>query len=269
MPRGGPNPKLTDHPPDSWWKSYFSRLYGRLYQGPLEAELATAEELALIRRLFAESGPVLDLCCGYGRHLRPLLAEGLDAFGLDYSADLLAMLPAKARRRALRGDMRALPFADGSLGAVCMLFNSFGYFSDEENGAVLGEIARVLRPGGRLLLDAPARTGMRAVVRDTPVSIRSEDGFTMVEQWAFAEGNNRLEARGHWDDEDARQEWGLSLRVYTPAELCRMIQRSGFSGPVEIRPLPDLAETGTGAPPPPHNAPQWRNHSNMILLAER
>lgn len=260
---------MTVHAPDSWWKSYFSRLYGRLYQGPLEQELSTEEEVAAIRRLFPAGKPVLDLCCGYGRHMRPLLAGGHEVYGLDYSGDLLAMLPKSARRRAVRGDMRSLPLADSSLAGVSMLFNSFGYFSDEENAAVLREIARVLEPGGRLLMDAPARTGMRAVVRETPASIRSEDGFTMVEQWAFAGDNNRLEARGHWDDENARQEWEISLRVYTPVELGRMVEQCGFGGAVEIRPLPDISQIGTNAEATARNTPQWRQHSNMILLAER
>ena len=54
--------------------------------------------------------------------------------------------------------MRRLPFRDGAFEAVANLFTSFGYFFDEaQNRRVLGEIARVLRPGGAFLLDLMGR----------------------------------------------------------------------------------------------------------------
>jgi ubiquinone/menaquinone biosynthesis C-methylase UbiE len=53
----------------------------------------------------------------------------------------------------LRGDARHIPLRASSMDAIVCLFNSFGYFSDEDNCAVLLEAQRVLRPGGRLLID--------------------------------------------------------------------------------------------------------------------
>lgn len=49
--------------------------------------------------------------------------------------------------------MRELPFGDASFDAALVWFTSFGYFDDDGNRAVLRELRRVLRPGGRVIVD--------------------------------------------------------------------------------------------------------------------
>src|SRR5258705_8525470 len=64
----------------------------------------------------------------------------------------------RARERGdaalVRGDMRALPFRDGSFALAVNLFTSFGYFLDEdENRRVVSQVAAALAPGGHFVLD--------------------------------------------------------------------------------------------------------------------
>lgn len=93
---------------------------------------------------------VLDLAAGTGTSTVPLGALGAEVVGCDLS---LGMLRAgKARRPGLRlvaGDALALPFADASFDAVTM---SFGLRNTTDPRAALAEIARVTRPGGRLVV---------------------------------------------------------------------------------------------------------------------
>jgi demethylmenaquinone methyltransferase/2-methoxy-6-polyprenyl-1,4-benzoquinol methylase len=93
---------------------------------------------------------VLDLAAGTGTSTVPLGAQGADVVGCDLS---LGMLRAgHARRPGLRlvaGDALALPFADASFDAVTI---SFGLRNTTDVGAALAEIARVTRPGGRLVI---------------------------------------------------------------------------------------------------------------------
>lgn len=98
---------------------------------------------------------VLDLACGTGALEDTLLSRwpGLKVVGVDLSAGMLRRatlkgLPGHAARW-IQADGRRLPLSDGRFDlAFCA--NSFHYFA--EPGRVLGEVARVLRPGGRLVL---------------------------------------------------------------------------------------------------------------------
>ncbi len=241
-----------------------------MYLGPLAEELATEEELAAIHRVFDRAtSPVLDLACGYGRHLGPLSKEKFPCIGMDFSGDLLERLPARARKSALRGDMRELPFSDASLAGAYLLFNSFGYFSDEGNLQVLSEIARAIRPGGKLLMDAPARSGMQETVNDVPAAIRSTDGIEIYESWTCDRTEKRLVGEGTWKIDGETAPWELSIRLYTPTEMTRLLRKAGFSGEIEIRPLDDIDNVASGAETPPITGGPWRRAANMIIVANR
>ena len=140
--------------PDDWWRTAFDACYLERYahRDAAEAEAAVA---AIMPRLRGVRGPVLDAGCGAGRHLAVLRAAGVPAFGFDFSADLLTRAPASVRRGTVRADLRALPFAERSCGAVLLFFTVFGYFSEDENARVLSSLVRLCAPDGFVLLDLP------------------------------------------------------------------------------------------------------------------
>jgi SAM-dependent methyltransferase len=107
----------------------------------------------------------------------------VQSFGLDLSPELLAHAAASPgwellRGRILRGDARALPFADASFDSVVNLFSSFGYFGEAGDKRVLLEIARVLAPGGFLALDLMNPAFVRA--RLVPFSRTERDGAQLI-----------------------------------------------------------------------------------------
>jgi ubiquinone/menaquinone biosynthesis C-methylase UbiE len=78
--------------------------------------------------------------------------RGATVTGLDVSAGLLAVARARLPEADLReGDLEALPFADASFDAVVAV-NSLFYAADM--AAALRELARVVRPGGRVVATA-------------------------------------------------------------------------------------------------------------------
>jgi demethylmenaquinone methyltransferase/2-methoxy-6-polyprenyl-1,4-benzoquinol methylase len=91
---------------------------------------------------------VLDLAAGTGVSTQELARSGAYAVGADLS---LGMLRAGAGRPVplLAGDALALPFRDGAFDAVTI---SFGLRNVHDPGAALREMARVTRPGGRLVV---------------------------------------------------------------------------------------------------------------------
>lgn len=236
----------------------------------MSVHLDTGNEInAICRLLPVTEGIVLDLGCGHGRHLEPLLREGLQVVGLDWSGELLAMLSSESRHHTCRGDMRHLPFANGSVAGVYLLFNTFGYFSDGDNEEVLTEIARVLRPGGRLLMDLPSRPAMREVIRTLDVNERRYENATVLEHWEVSPDGRYIRSRGTWEMEGRSQEWGMEMRLYTANEIARLLQRAGFSPTVEVRALEDMDQLGTDTPPPPLVGNQWRSSTNLVVLAEK
>ncbi|MBK9030433.1 MAG: class I SAM-dependent methyltransferase [Myxococcales bacterium] len=103
-------------------------------------------------------GPVLDVGCGPGHVTGFLAAHGADARGLDLAPAMVAI--ARAQVPAARfevGDLRALPDADATLGAVVAMY-SLIHLPRAEVPAAIVELARALRPDGLLLLAVHAGT---------------------------------------------------------------------------------------------------------------
>jgi SAM-dependent methyltransferase len=93
-------------------------------------------------------GPVLEVGCGEGRVLRDLKERGYDLTGLDASPSLLeAARGADPDGRYVLGRAEDLPFEDDSFDLVV----AYNVLMDvEDMPQAVAEIARVLRPGGRL-----------------------------------------------------------------------------------------------------------------------
>ncbi len=111
-------------------------------------------EMALAMLSISPGDRVLDVACGPGNFTRDfgrVAGDGL-VVGLDASATMLevAVRDTEADNIAyVRGDACALPFRDESFDAVCC-FAALYLIDDPERA--LGEIVRVLTPGGRLAL---------------------------------------------------------------------------------------------------------------------
>ena len=101
----------------------------------------------------AETAPgkrILDLCCGTGRGAGAAAALGADADGIDFSAAMVdAARDAFPRVTFEIGDAEAIPRNDSRYDAVIW---SFGLMHVGSPETVFREMARVLRPGGRVAL---------------------------------------------------------------------------------------------------------------------
>ncbi len=112
-------------------------------------------------RLVAEWRPakILDLACGSGDLARELerANPGSLVIGADFCAPMLERAQAKGVRHLAVADALRLPFAPGSFDAATV---AFGLRNMESWSGALREMARVLRPGGKILiLDFSMPTG--------------------------------------------------------------------------------------------------------------
>ncbi|HUQ48717.1 MAG TPA: class I SAM-dependent methyltransferase [Gemmatimonadaceae bacterium] len=110
---------------------------------------------------------ILDVPCGQGRHAHLLAETGFNVDGLDYSEHLIKLARKRGVGSNLRyteGDMRKMSSRwTSKFDAVVNLFTSFGFFANPSDDAkVIGEFARVLKPGGVLIWHGGSRDGVMA-----------------------------------------------------------------------------------------------------------
>jgi len=114
----------------------------------------------------ASGDRVLDVGAGFGRHVFECARRGADVIALDHAEDevvqtrstLGAMVESgeigiERFKGVLRGDATALPFGDGSFDVV---ITSEVLEHIQDDTAAIGEMVRVLRPGGHFAATVPA-----------------------------------------------------------------------------------------------------------------
>jgi len=204
---------------NDWFVDAFQDRYLALYahRDAREAERLTTA----LARAGHLRGRVLDLCCGGGRLLSLLPA---DAIGIDLSLPLLrAARPTTAPRGLVRSDMRHLPLGDHRFDLAISFFTSFGYFdSPADDGAVVQEIRRVLRPGGRFVLDFLNAHQLRETLE--PESSRRVGEIEVRESRWIDEGGPFVRKRVSI----GADQWEERVRLYDPHELGDLLEAHGL-----------------------------------------
>ncbi|MFB6252581.1 MAG: class I SAM-dependent methyltransferase [Halobellus sp.] len=217
--------------PDNYLPLYEDGVYelSASENGALSNSAADAEHIADLLDL-SEDDHILDLACGHGRVANVLDKAGYDIHGLDASRGLLEVARDETATPAgpayVQGDMRRLPYEADRFDAVYNIFNSFGYFADDENEQVIAEIARVVNGDGRVLMEIVDRD---FVVRNLPGSrVYVSDDLVVADELAFdPETGRQITDRFLWRDGE-RVDFQYFLRLYTATEIRRVLERRGL-----------------------------------------
>lgn len=213
-----------------WYKVAFGDIYPLVYPHRDDDEaLRVARSLS---PLLGGRSPVVDVACGNGRYMSAFAKTGLDVYGVDLSLYLVsdAVASRALRGRVVLGDMRALPFRDGSAGAVINMFTSFGYFeTDLDNVRVMHEVARIIQPGGIFLMDFLNAEALARELRASKPSTRSEGSATIDERREIVDGGRVLVKHVRVDIEGRDTlEYHERLRLYRHDDLVAMAETAGL-----------------------------------------
>ena len=243
--------------------------YGLLARWWAEVNTLEQGELAYYRAAVERYGePALDLGCGTGRLLVPLLASGLDVDGVDVSDDMLALArqAGDAAGLAMDGRLRREAFHEldpSRRYRTILCCDSFAIGgSREDDRAALHRIHDALEPDGAFVFSidlpyAPEITNPGMPPRDLPRPWPASgsrgtlaDGdelelLTRVTAYDTAARRETIEVRARlWRGGEllAAEEGSLQFIHYDPAELLAMLAAARFEGVV-------VEGRYTGAPP--------------------
>ncbi|MDX2646183.1 class I SAM-dependent methyltransferase [Streptomyces sp. PA03-1a] len=177
---------------DTVAEEYRERIGTELAYKPLDRAL-----LAALAEQTADGAPVADLGCGPGHVTAWLAARGARTVGIDLSPGMVALARREHPGAEFReGDLLRLPAADGEFGAVVALY-AVVHLTPGELRAAFGEMRRVLRPSGRVLVAFHVGTEIRHVTQwwghEVDVDFHFHDPGTVTE--ALTDAGFEVEAR--------------------------------------------------------------------------
>ena len=235
--------------------------YARYYDWENARTMGTRDLAFWKRMVSGASGPVIELGCGTGRVL--LKTSGVvsaeergrkrhpRSIGIDRSAPMLDIarrrarrLPARVRPVLVRADIRALPLAPASAALVIAPYGILqSLVRDGDLAAALAESARVLRSGGRFVVDlvpdlsrwtpyrgrVRMRGSKRAGTTVTLVeSVRQDKrrNLTIFDETFLERPSGRSNAR---PARPVTRRFSLTFRTLPLAETRRRLVRAGFT----------------------------------------
>lgn len=200
---------------------------------------------------------VLDLACGHGVLANALAARGCRVTGLDTSSVFLERARADAAAMAVNveyvsGDMRDLPWSS-RFDRVVNWTTAFGYFEDPTNRAVLAEIARVLRSGGRLAMDLDNLTKFLMSYTPSRITATRDNGDMLVDRHHLDPLTGRFEVERTVVRDGRARRLSFVKRLFAFPELRDWCTAAGFT---------DV--TGYGE----DGQPLGIEHNRMVVIAD-
>jgi len=179
-----------------------------------------------------DGGPILDLCCGPGRHTVALARRGLQVTGVDRSAYLLDRARRNAREAEVEvewvhQDMREFVRPE-AFSLVLNMFSSFGYFDDpDDDRRVLANVQRSLRPGGALLIDLAPKECVAAAFEETS-SHEIPDGSILFERRRIVDDWSRILNQWIVVRGERASRFDVEIWLYSARELKDRLRDAGF-----------------------------------------
>ena len=216
------------HEQDDFWVKWAPVLF------PKQRWEKTQEEVInIISLLKIDPGAsVLDLCCGPGRHSLELARRGFSVIGVDRTRNYLE----KARKQAeteglkvefIQKDMRSF-CKPNTFDVAINLFASFGYFEDiKDDKQVITNIYRSLKNEAVLLIDIMGKEVLARIFCER--NWHEVDNNIVLEECKICKNWSWVENRWVLIKDGKKEEYKISLRLYSAVELTALLNECGFN----------------------------------------
>ncbi len=213
---------------ETFWEKMYPFLFSERKFNEAEQEISSILDLTAI-----ESGDVLDLACGPGRHAAVLAKRGFNVTGVDLTPFLLRQAKELARKESItiewvQEDMRSFGRPE-AFDLAINLFTSFGYFEDSRDDIkALRNVYQSLREGGALVMEMAGKEYLASVFAPTG-SQKLPDGRLLVERRQVVKDWSRI--RNEWTviEGDTATTFEFEVTVYSGQELKDRLYEAGFS----------------------------------------
>lgn len=172
-------------------------------------------------------GPVLDMGCGHGRHLSQLAPRSQRPMvGID--GDALSLRQAVKVAPVARADFFNLPFRTGHFAAVYAWYSTLFTFPDDQQVPLFREVARLLRPGGRLIFaHVPLHYAERRAHSSHDEVLA--DGLRVTDEVVYDPVTRRDKGvRGLVDRDQRHLEAKYEIRYYPVAQLTDLLSEAAL-----------------------------------------
>lgn len=220
----------------NWTANYFNEFYLKIYSTKLlPPHITKFETDFLVKYLkLKKIDVILDVAAGYCRHHSLLLKKKFNVVALDKNITFLKSAlrgkqASSAVKKLINADMRQLPFKDESFDKIFLLFNSFGYFCDEENINVLTEIHRVLKRNGLFLLDLPDKKTVLESIETSPIASYWDENFEVIEEWKYGKKDKILHNKTEFIIKNKSYKTEFYIRLYACSEIKKMLRACDFT----------------------------------------
>jgi len=212
---------------DEFWSTSIGwMLRERMDQAPAEVEGIL--QLAGI----APPAAALDLGCGIGRHSLELARRGFTVTGVDRTREFLEEARRRAKAEALtvdfvEDDMRRFR-RPGQFQLAVNLLTSFGYFEDpEDDRLVIQNLYESLGPDGVLVIDLMGKENLARIFN--PREWNEKEGELWLYERRITDSWSWIENRWIVIKDGEKREFKLAHRLYSAAELTRLLRECGFA----------------------------------------
>lgn len=219
---------------NQWHRSLYDKFLAEVGLDSKQMRKKAHGEVAFLANALnlSPSSKILDVPCGTGRHSRLLAKRGHAVTGVDISIDCLHLAKRHCKGTDVvlrRGDMKNLKWAHGKFNAVINMFSSFGYFkTDQENEAVMRELVRCLKPGGKLVIQTINRDFLLTIF--DPARWGEQKGYYWQEGARYDSATKYVEAQRIYIEKKTNRAHRAyhRMRLYSAKEMMALMQRCGL-----------------------------------------